>query len=199
MGIPVSAPAPDTRQNAIPWSNGTPGGFKFTLSVLPMKFLVIVCLSLLFCAFIPLSAQQSGGLKKLGHGSSGTTRAVVVGISRYGEGIRSLQYAHKDATAFVEFLKSRAGGEVPEENIRILLNEEATLAAVDNALYWLRTSSEKGDQAILYFSGHGDVETDALWQFGYLLCSDSPPNNFRNNAVRVEDLDLLAIELSTVK
>lgn len=164
-----------------------------------MKFLVIVCLPLLFCAFIPLSAQQSGGLKKLGYASSGTTRAVVVGISRYGEGIRSLQYAHKDATAFVEFLKSRAGGEVSKENIRILLNEEATLSAVDNALYWLRTSSEKGDQAILYFSGHGDVETDALWQFGYLLCSDSPPNNFRNNAVRVEDLDLLAIELSTVK
>lgn len=66
--------------------------------------------------------------------------------------------------AFVEFLKARAGGEVPEENICILLNGEATLGAMDNALYWLRTSSEKGDQAILYYSGNGAVETDAHYR-----------------------------------
>lgn len=160
---------------------------------------LLIGLSLLMAGPELSLAQDGGGLKKLGQGPASTTRAVVVGISRYGEGIRSLQYAHKDAQAFADFLKSKAGGEVPEENIRFLVNEDATLAAIDDALYWLKSSSQKDDKAIFYFSGHGDVEIDAHWQFGYLLCSDSPPNNFRNNAVRVEDLDLLAIDLSSLR
>jgi tetratricopeptide (TPR) repeat protein len=146
-----------------------------------------------------LRAQQSDGMRTLGRTASGTTRAVVIGISTYGEGIRSLQFAHRDAEAFADFLRSKAGGELPDDHIRILLNQQATLAAIDDALFWLKTTSQKGDKAIVYFSGHGDVETDAHWDFGYLLASDSPPNNFRNNAVRVEDLDILAIELSTVR
>lgn len=130
----------------------------------------------------------------------GITRAVVIGISDYpSPGIRPLQYAHRDALAFAEFLQSNAGGQVPDSLMRVLINDAATLAAVDDALYWLRTSSGPGDQAILYFAGHGDIELEAHWQFGYLLCHDSPSHNFRNNAVRVEDLDLLAIELSSVK
>lgn len=130
----------------------------------------------------------------------GITRAVVIGISDYpSPGIRPLQYAHRDALAFAEFLQSRAGGQVPDSLMRVLINDNATLAAVYDALYWLRTSSGPGDQAILYFAGHGDIEKEAHWQFGYLLCHDSPSHNFRSNAVRVEDLDLLAIELSSVK
>lgn len=161
--------------------------------------ITLVCGLLLLLAASSLLAQTDAGMRTLGRTSSGETRAVIVGISKYGEGIRSLQFAHRDAEAYAGFLRSKAGGEVPVENIRILLNEQATLAAIDDALFWLRTTSQKGDKAVFYFSGHGDVETDAHWEFGYLLCSDSPPNNFRNNAVRVEDLDLLAIELSTVR
>lgn len=147
-------------------------------------------------------STERGGIRILGEqrAASGVTRAVVIGISDYAStGIRDLQFAHKDARAFADFLLSEAGGSVPPGNIRILLNAQATLAAVYDALYWLRTASEQGDKAILYFAGHGDVETEAHWQFGYLLTHDSPPNNFRNNAVRVEDLDILAIELSSVR
>lgn len=171
-----------------------------------MRRLWIVGL-LLSLGYIPLAhgqapATAAAGARVLGgqRAASGVTRAVVIGISDYSApGIRDLQFAHKDARAFADFLSSEAGGAVPSGNIRILLNNEATLAAVDEALYWLRTQSEPGDRAILYFAGHGDVETEAHWQFGYLLTHDSPANNFRNNAVRVEDLDILAIELSSVR
>ncbi len=128
-----------------------------------------------------------------------TMRAVVIGVSNYKDhGIRPLQYAHLDAQAFADYLRSDASGKM-QKQIRTLINGDATLAAIDDAMNWLKTSSKEGDMALLYFAGHGDVEVAALWQLGYLLTYDSPPNNFRNNAIRVEDLDLLAIDLSTVK
>jgi tetratricopeptide (TPR) repeat protein len=147
-------------------------------------------------------SQQTAPLRTLENNAppTGITRAVVIGISDYSaQGIQSLNFAHRDAQAFADYLRSRAGGSLPEAQMKVLLNEQATLAAIDDAFFWLKSNSEKGDQAIVYFAGHGDVEAEAHWQFGYLLARDSPPNNFRNNAVRVEDLDLLAIELSSVK
>jgi Tfp pilus assembly protein PilF len=173
-----------------------------------MKRLLLLLLGFLALGMLSVAGQQPpeegarGGMRPLSsqHPATGISRAVVIGISDYdAPGIRDLQFAHKDARAFADFLMSEAGGSLPAENIRLLLNDQATLAAVDDALYWLRTRSEPGDKAILYFAGHGDVETDAHWQFGYLLTHDSPANNFRNNAVRVEDLDILAIELSSVR
>ncbi|MCF8237903.1 MAG: caspase family protein [Saprospiraceae bacterium] len=128
-----------------------------------------------------------------------TMRAVVIGVSDYRDpGIRPLKYAHLDAQAFADYLRSDAAGKI-QKQIRVLTNADATLAAVDDAMNWLKTSSKEGDVALLYFAGHGDVEVAALWQLGYLLTYDSPPNNYRNNAIRVEDLDLLAIELSSVR
>ncbi|MCF8237904.1 MAG: caspase family protein [Saprospiraceae bacterium] len=128
-----------------------------------------------------------------------TMRAVVIGVSDYRDpGIRPLKYAHLDAQAFADYLRSDAAGKI-QKQIRLLTNADATLASVDDAMNWLKTSSKEGDVALLYFAGHGDVELAALWQLGYLLTYDSPPNNYRNNAIRVEDLDLLAIELSSVR
>jgi tetratricopeptide (TPR) repeat protein len=168
---------------------------------------MVIFRSWLFClcvlhVSIGWSQSQGTGLRSLNNIQVGTakTRAVVIGISDYADpGIRRLNYAHRDALAFVDFLKSKAGGSLQDDQLKLLINGQATLAAIDDALFWLKTNSQRGDQAILYFAGHGDVELEALWQFGYLLSSDSPANNFRNNAVRVEDLDLLAIDLSSVK
>ncbi len=125
------------------------------------------------------------------------TYAVVIGISDYQDEQRSdLKFAHKDAQVFANFLKSEAGGNVSEANIQLLLNEQATLAAIDNALNWLIEKPQKGERVIFYFSGHGDVEKQTLWQLGYLLAYDTPFNNYRNNAVRLEDLNDLVTTLS---
>jgi len=55
------------------------------------------------------------------------TFAMVIGISKY-KFVRPLTYADKDAEMFRDFLKSPAGGKLPEDNIYTLLNEQATLA-----------------------------------------------------------------------
>lgn len=130
------------------------------------------------------SAQSMMSLKK-----KGITRAVVVGISEYqDEGIKDLRYAHRDAALFVDFLKSKPGGGITDQQLILLANEAATMAAVQSALQWLLDNTRKNDQAIIYFAGHGDVETKDRQEKGYLLAYDTPKNNYRLNAIDLQYL-----------
>ena len=107
--------------------------------------------------------------------SPATTRAVVVGISDYQDAaIPDLRFAHRDAEAFANFLRSPAGGALDGDHLKVLTNQNATQAQFAIALDWLMENSNQGDQAIIYFSGHGDVEKKSLNQPGYLLCWDAP-------------------------
>ncbi len=111
------------------------------------------------------------------------TRAVVVGISDYqSSDIPDLKFAHRDAEAFAAWLKSPGGGSVPADNIQLLTNHGATNAAFADALDWLLVACGEGDQAIIYFSGHGDVETKTLNQLGFLLLHDSPARSYKAGA-----------------
>ncbi len=112
-----------------------------------------------------------------------TTRAVVVGISDYQDkDITDLRFADRDAEAFANFLRSPAGGSLDGDHLKLLTDSAATTAQFDAALGWLMDESKEGDQAIIYFSGHGDVETKTRSQQGFLLCWDSPPQAYVSGA-----------------
>lgn len=138
--------------------------------------ILLVCICLLTGI---LSAQQKGvSLMAVPANNApiGATRAVVVGISDYQDpAIPDLHYADKDAEAFAEYLRSAAGGSLDADHMMVLLNSEATMAQFANALDWLMEVTKEGDQAIIYFSGHGDVERKTITQPGFLLCWDAPP------------------------
>ena len=103
------------------------------------------------------------------------TYAVVVGISDYQDkDIPDLRFADRDAEAFANFLRSQAGGSLDGDHLKLLTNSEATLGQFAAALDWLMEVTKEGDNAIVYFSGHGDVEKKTLTQPGYLLCWDAP-------------------------
>jgi protein O-mannosyl-transferase len=105
----------------------------------------------------------------------GATFAVVVGISDYQDSdIPDLQFADKDAEAFADFLRSRAGGALDQEHLTLLTNEKASFGRVTEALEALIELIKKGDHVIIFFAGHGDVESRIHSQPGYLLCYDSP-------------------------
>ncbi|MBL7820545.1 MAG: tetratricopeptide repeat protein [Saprospiraceae bacterium] len=107
--------------------------------------------------------------------ASKNTYAVVVGISDYQDkDIPDLRFADKDAEAFANYLRSDAGGKLDHDHLKVLINSNATMAQFANALDWLWESCREGDQAIIYFSGHGDVEKKSLTQPGFLLCWDAP-------------------------
>lgn len=127
----------------------------------------------------------------------GNTYAVVVGISKYqNAGIGELRFANRDAQIFSDYLRSPAGGMVPQDNIRLLLDSSATNAAVYDALSWLTQTVQANDLVYFYFSGHGDMESETARRLGFLLAFNTPRTNYINNAIRIEDLNYYANTLS---
>ena len=135
------------------------------------------------------------GLPAFAQQSSPKTYAVIAGISSYAsKGIPSLRFANKDAEAFYNYL--RTDNNVPEDHIKLLVNEEATTASVYSALSWLSEVAAKDDLVYFYFSGHGDMENETIYKLGFLLTYNTPRTNYINNAIRIEDLNNLANTLS---
>ena len=126
-----------------------------------------------------------------------STFAVVVGISDYqDEGIPDLRFADKDAEAFANFLRSPAGGSLDGNHLMLLTNEKATTAQFSAALDWLIEQCKEGDRAIIYFSGHGDVETSTIMNWGFLLTYSTPPTNYIAGAFPIYYLQSVIATLS---
>ncbi len=162
-----------------------------------MKIRILIIFFLFFVYTSSLIAQVNHQTQVNNSAHPGNIYAVIVGISKYeSAGIAQLEYAHKDAQVFADYLKSKAGGSVPEENIRLLLNENATYAAIYDALNWLLETCHKDDLVYFYFSGHGDMENRTIYKLGFLLSYNTPRINYINSAVRFEDLNNIANTLS---
>lgn len=67
----------------------------------------------------------------------------------------SLRFTDDDAYRMYAFLKSPEGGALPDENIRILIDEEATKSKILYNLQETFTKAGPNDLVLLYFSGHG--------------------------------------------
>lgn len=149
-----------------------------------MKKIVLLIIGLVFMACC--YAQQ------------GSTYAIIVGISQYeSSSIPTLNFAHKDAIAFAQYLRTKAGGNVPEQNMRVLIAEQATTAAVYDAMNWVLKTAKQNDLVYFYFAGHGDMENTTIYKLGFLLTYNTPANNYINNSIRMEDVNNFANTLST--
>src|SRR5438876_4769891 len=144
------------------------------------KFLIISSILLIFSLpgnenFLIAQDKNKGvDIQTPDKNSSGTTRALIIGISHYKD-IAQLNYAHTDAKNFYNYLISKAGGSIDPANMKFLTEENATAAQIVLGIKWLVNSSKEGDKAIIYFSGHGDVETVGNLHTGYLLSYDCNP------------------------
>lgn len=129
------------------------------------------------------------------------TVAVVVGISAYQDpAITDLSFAHRDAQVFAEFLTSPDGGNIGEDNVRLLTDSTATKASIEAAFVWqLSKLRDAQGRAIVYFAGHGDVEIADLGSTGYLLAHDTPKNNYHLLALSVDYLDQHLRQLTEAK
>lgn len=138
---------------------------------------------------IPVQNYPSVKVKK--------TFAVVIGISDYQDPkIPDLRFAHRDAEAFAHFLTSPSGGSLNKDQYKLLINNKATTAQIGASLDWLVDVCKEGDQAIIYFAGHGDVETNSGTQLGYLLAWDSPPLPYIYGTLPVSYLQFIVSKLS---
>lgn len=80
--------------------------------------------------------------------------AVIIGVSSY-DHMPVLRYPDDDAYRIYAFLKSPEGGAIPDEQIRILVDEDATHLQIISTMQQLFGKAGKDDLVFLYFSGHG--------------------------------------------
>ncbi len=78
-------------------------------------------------------------------------RALIVGINEY-DGA-PLRGCVNDANQIVEFLKRHSLYD-SDENVRILLDKNATKANMEEGLQWLANTSTVNEDIIFFFSGH---------------------------------------------
>lgn len=80
--------------------------------------------------------------------------ALVVGVARY-DHLPSLKYTDDDAYQVYAFLKSPEGGAVPEENVKVLVDDDATRTNILTTMDHLFSKADENDMVFLYISGHG--------------------------------------------
>jgi hypothetical protein len=80
--------------------------------------------------------------------------AVVIGVASYNH-MPTLRYTDDDAYRLYAFLKSPGGGAVPDDQIRILIDEDATRERILTTINETFSRAGPSDMVILYFSGHG--------------------------------------------
>lgn len=100
--------------------------------------------------------------------------AVVIGVGEYqSDDIPDLEFARADAEAVRDFLKSEAAG--PFDDVLYLADEEATGAAMRDALFVFLQQADWDDLVVIYYAGHGAPDPNRPDNL-YLLPTDSDLN-----------------------
>lgn len=114
--------------------------------------------------------------------------AVLVGISKYQYESMNLRYARRDAEGLYEELTSPRCGFAPER-VRLLVDEQATTANLNDALRSFLKGPAREDVVLLYFACHGGPDPDRP-RVLYLLTHDTDPNNISGTALPMREIDL---------
>lgn len=80
--------------------------------------------------------------------------AVVIGVASYNH-MPSLNYTDDDAYKMYAFLRSPEGGGIPDEQIKVLVDEGATRKNIMKNMTMLFENADSNDVILFYFSGHG--------------------------------------------
>ncbi|MCC7503685.1 MAG: caspase family protein [Saprospiraceae bacterium] len=80
--------------------------------------------------------------------------AVIVGVGRY-TAMPPLRFTDDDANLMYSFLKSPEGGALPDEQVALLLDEDATRENILRTMRSLFLKADANDVVIFYYSGHG--------------------------------------------
>jgi hypothetical protein len=89
---------------------------------------------------------------------------VVVGIADY-QRIGKLNYTDDDAYRMYAYYKSPEGGGLPDNQIRVLIDEDATRNNVMRAMQDIYSQAGSSDAIVFYFSGHGARDAFVLWEY----------------------------------
>ncbi len=121
------------------------------------------------------------------------TYAMIVGVSEYQKLPKDLflQFPAADAKSFADHLASPRGGGVPQDQMLVLTNEQATTAALRNAFQtFLKARPGKKDTVFILLAGHGTVDSRGA----FILTNDSDPQDLSSTAIPMSEIQALVEE-----
>lgn len=101
----------------------------------------------------PQWVSQGSDVKVAPKRTNANKYAVVIGIANYRGTGSDLWHSDEDAKEMKEALIDNYG--FPKKNIKTLLNAQATAAAIDRAISWLKAKEDEESTVVFFFSGHG--------------------------------------------
>jgi tetratricopeptide (TPR) repeat protein len=113
--------------------------------------------------------------------------AVIIGVSEYQDSKISLKYASKDAQDFYKFLKSDAGGRVPDDHITLLTDKQATRRNILKALHEKFNRAFIEDVVIFYIASHG--QPDPVSGQVYFLNYDAEVKELAGTAIAHAEIE----------
>jgi len=164
------------------------------------KAFFLFCLCFIGFSVIAQPPAETRGVKITSNTPADTLKgevyAIIMGVSNY-PGITPLKFADKDAILFSEFLQTPGGRNTKRDNIKLLINEGATMNDFyAGALGWLKTKKlKKGDRLYLYFSGHGVAMNEALYFF---LPYDCKPDKDENNYLMTGNINMYNVKYAVI-
>ncbi len=126
--------------------------------------------------------------------------ALVIGVANY-PNVRPLPNSVLDDARAISAMLQRADrAGYPQQNVRLLLDKDATKANILSGLSWLASSVQPDSTAVVYYSGHGGLFTDATNKGNYLIPYDTRLNAVKQTAISSDELTqaLRAISSSRV-
>jgi len=123
----------------------------------------------------------------------GQTYALLVGISHFQDaGIPALSYAHEDAIELTKLIESPRAGAVPPANVVLLVEKEATRAAIQSAIEThLKGKAGKNDTVLLFIASHGATFKVGTKDRGYIVTYDSNPQELATSGIPMDDIKKL--------
>jgi hypothetical protein len=117
----------------------------------------------------------------------GTLYALVVGVSNYqNAAVPPLRVAAQDARDVAEYLKTQK--ELFRRiNVSVLLNEQATKAALEKYLFYELRNAGKDDTVFVFLSGHGAADPKQAGQY-YFMGYDADPDLLHVTALNMSGL-----------
>ena len=119
--------------------------------------------------------------------------AVIIGINNYNsENVKDLGYAVEDAESIANLLNTKLG--YNEENIHLLLNEDATLINIKNKLYQIAMEADKNDRILVFYGGHGEtIPLPSGGEVGYLLPVDGNPDSLFATGLSMQEFKQISV------
>ncbi|MCY7346472.1 MAG: caspase family protein [Pyrinomonadaceae bacterium] len=121
---------------------------------------------------------------------TGKKYAVVIGVSDYkfqDAGLKNLNYADDDAQSIAAFLQTPTGGSFSSADIKLLINADASLAAVRSALNETFKRARSNDLIFVFIAGHGAPDPLASQNL-YFLLSDTKVVDMPRTAFPMNEL-----------